>query len=176
MKKKCLEFKFCFSNVYVQELNERSSQEFYTSFEKYIGKSWEILPYNEFGGVWHRVMLKLDEINSVFVFAKKNNLNVHLCYVSCMKTLNDANFYLQNGLSFSCVMSFDCLDLSTNIKKTPTLLEMKLQFSSGVLLMSPLLFYSIRILYTIDMFVNSQKDEDVCELILSQKICISNDN
>ena len=106
----------------------------------------------------------------------KNNLNVHLCYISCIKTLNDANFDLQNGLSFSCVMSFDCLDLTTNIKKTPTSLEMKLQFSSSVLLMSPLLFYSIKILYTIDMLVTSQKDEDVRELILSQKICISNDN
>ena len=71
MKKKCLEFKFCLNNVHVQELNERSSQEFYKSFEKYISKWWEILPYNEFGGVWHRIMLKLDEINSVFVSANE---------------------------------------------------------------------------------------------------------
>ena len=107
-------------------------------------------------------MLKLDEVNSVFVFA--------LCFVSCIKTLNDANFDLQNSLSFSCVIA------SKNIVKTPTSLEMNLQSSSSVLLISPLLFYSIRILDTIDMYVNSQKDEDVRGMMLSQEISNSNND
>lgn len=106
---------------------------------------------------------------SVFVFAKKNNFNVHLRFVSRIKTLNDADFDLQNGLSFSCVIA------STNIVKTPTSLEMNLQSSSSVLLISPLLFYGIRMLDTIDMYVNSQKDEDVRGIMLSQEISNSND-
>ena len=62
--------------------------------------------------IWWCV-LKLDEANSVFDFAKKNNFNVHLCSVSCIKSMNDANFDLKNGLSFLGVMSSDCSDIST---------------------------------------------------------------
>ena len=100
-EKKCLPFKFCSKDVHFQQFDKRSSEEFYKSLrdyiEKYISKSWEILPYNEFGVVWHKIMLKLDEVNSVFIFAKKNSFNVHLCSASCIKTLHDANFDLQNG-------------------------------------------------------------------------------
>lgn len=161
-------FMFAYNN-WMKEVHKHFNKSLWDYVEKFISKSWEISPYNEFGGVRHRIMLKLDEVNSVFVFAKKNNFNVHLCFVSCIKTLNDANFDLQNSLSFSCVIA------STNIVKTPTSLEMNLQSSSSVLLISPLLFYSIRILDTIDMYVNSQKDEDVRGMMLSQEVSNSND-
>ena len=54
-EKKCFAFKFCLNNVHLQQLNERSSQEFYKSLrdyvEKCISKSWGILPCHDFGGV-----------------------------------------------------------------------------------------------------------------------------
>ena len=75
--------------------------------------------------IWWCV-LKLDEANSVFVFAKKNSFNVHLCSVSCIKSMNDANFEWKNGLSFSGLMSsllfcniriHDIIDMYVNYQK-----------------------------------------------------------
>ena len=41
--------------------------------EKCISKSWGILPCNEFCSVWHNIILKLDEVDLVFVCAGKKN-------------------------------------------------------------------------------------------------------
>ena len=125
--------------------------------------------------VWHRVIPKLDEVNSVFVFAKKSTFNVHLWTVSRIEALRDANFDLQNSLSFLYVISSDCSGLWTNIVVTPISLEIKFQSLSIVLLMSSLLFYSIRVLNIIDTHVNYQKVYDECEFILSQKCYNSSD-
>ena len=74
-EQKCLAFKFCSKDFHLQQLNERSSQEFYKSLrdyvEKCISKSWEMLPYNEFGFVWHMIMLELDKVKSVFFSLRK---------------------------------------------------------------------------------------------------------
>ena len=75
---------------------------------------------------------------------------------------------MQNGVSFSSGISSDCSDLSTNIVKTPILLETKFQFLSSVLLMFQS-FCSIRVLNTIDTYVNYQNGFDEHGFTLSEK-------